>query len=378
MAHAYTPGLRVTRSTILRKERILPLKGDVIVKKGDILTSDVVIARTELPGGVQLVNVLNLLGCDADEIRDYMLMKEGEPVVKGEPFAQNKPFLGLKFLQTKIPSPIDGTVEKISDVTGQVILREPPHPVEMVAYVDGKVVDIIPNEGVVMETIATFIQGIFGIGGETWGNLMMVAQSPNEPLTASQITADVKDRIIVGGSLMTYEAYEAAKEHKAKGIICGGMNDSDLRKILGYDIGVAITGAEDIGISIVVTEGFGEIAMADKSFKLLKERNGHKASINGATQIRAGVIRPEIVIPWDEKVEMSIDSSDSERGGMGVGDPVRVIRAPFFGKIGTVTDLPGELHVVESETKVRVLKVKFEGDPKEWVIPRANVEIIED
>ena len=34
MAHAYTPGLRVTESATLRRERRLPLKGDVLVSVG--------------------------------------------------------------------------------------------------------------------------------------------------------------------------------------------------------------------------------------------------------------------------------------------------------------------------------------------------------
>lgn len=378
MAHAYTPGLRVTRATLLDKERLLPLKGDVMVKKGDVLKSDVVVARTELPGPVQVLkNVIGLLGCETEELMEFMLKKEGEPVKKGEPIAQNKPFLGLKFLQTKVKSPTDGYIEKISEITGQILLREPPSPVEITAYIDGKVVDVVENEGVIMETTASFIQGIFGVGGETWGELMMVANSPDEVLTEDKIPQDAKDKILVGGSLITSEAFHKAVKSGAKGIIAGGINDSDLRELLGYDIGVAITGHEDLGLTVVVTEGFGEIAMAEKTFNLLKERAGHKASINGATQIRAGVIRPEIIIPWDSEIDISIEKADAERGGMGIGDPIRIIRAPFFGMIGKVVELPSELHVVESETKVRVLKVEFD-DGKQFVVPRANVEIIED
>ena len=37
--------------------------------------------------------------------------------------------------------------------------------------------------------------------------------------------------------------------------------------------------------------------MAEQTFALLKAREGMKTSINGATQIRAGVVRPEILIP---------------------------------------------------------------------------------
>ena len=35
MGQAYSAGLTVTDNIILRKERILPLKGQVVVKKGD-------------------------------------------------------------------------------------------------------------------------------------------------------------------------------------------------------------------------------------------------------------------------------------------------------------------------------------------------------
>ena len=37
MAHSYTPGLKVLKKTVFKKERILPLKGDVLVKEGDSL-----------------------------------------------------------------------------------------------------------------------------------------------------------------------------------------------------------------------------------------------------------------------------------------------------------------------------------------------------
>ena len=59
---------------------------------------------------------------------------------------------------------------------------------------------------------------------------------------------------------------------------------------------VAITGSERIGLTVVITEGFGEIAMSERTFRILQQREGRQASVN-ATQIRAGVMRPEIVIP---------------------------------------------------------------------------------
>ena len=41
--------------------------------------------------------------------------------------------------------------------------------------------------------------------------------------------------------------------------------------------------------------------MAQKTFDMLKHRAGSIASINGATQIRAGVVRPEIIVPYNRR-----------------------------------------------------------------------------
>jgi hypothetical protein len=137
---------------------------------------------------------------------------------------------------------------------------------------------------------------------------------------------------------------------------------------------VAITGQETIGCTVVVTEGFGKMTMARRTFDLLRSQEGKKTSVNGATQIRAGVMRPEIVIPMLGHQIMKAAPSENE--GMKIGSPVRVIRMPYFGALGTVAELPPELQLLETEAKVRVLKVRFDSG-QEALLPRANVEMIE-
>ena len=117
--------------------------------------------------------------------------------------------------------------------------------------------------------------------------------------------------------------------------------------------------------------------MAVNPFELLKQFAGKTCSVNGATQIRAGVMRPELVVPLTEEAAGAArEKSFSMSAGLQVGSPVRVIRAPHFGQLGEVTELPPELQVVESGAKVRILKVRFQ-DRSEALIPRANVEMIE-
>jgi hypothetical protein len=302
-----------------------------------------------------------------------MLVNEGDVVEKGMPIAETKPL--IKWFKTTVESPIDGTVESISEVTGHVLFRAPPTPLELKAFIDGTVVAVREGEGVEVETRASFIQGIFGVGGERAGDLFLAARGPDEPLPPAALSAEHRGKVVVGGSFASLDTFKRAQEVGAAGLIVGGISAEDLKDLLGYDLGVAITGTERIGFTLVVTEGFGKIAMARRTFDLLAAKAGKKACISGATQIRAGVIRPEVIVP-DPDLASRDRAEAHERGALGIGDAIRIIRMPWFGRIGVVTALPSELQRVESGTRCRVLEVAFDGG-KKAVVPRANVELIE-
>lgn len=372
MAHAYTPGLRVTRQTTIRKERRLPIAGEVLVEVGAAVRAETVVARAELPGDVETVNVVNQLAISANDLERFMLKAEGDAVAKDEVIAQTKPF--LRFLRSSARSPIDGTIETISHVTGQVLVRATPQPVEVKAYIDGTVVDVLPGEGVTIETSGAFIQGILGIGGQVTGEIALAAKAADTTITPADITEDMAGKIVVAGSLLTSDTYQRAAAVGVAAIICGGFHDDDLRDLLGYDLGVAITGHEDISPILIITEGFGTIPMAGATFDLLAECVGQRASANGATQIRAGVLRPEVIIPSDIAAGDAVEQSVAV--GLMAGSLIRIIREPGFGRLGTVKRLPPGIEIVESEAKVRVVEIEF-PDGETAIVPRANVEAIE-
>lgn len=374
MAHAFTPGLKVTPRTTIVKERKLPLQGEVLVSKGQKVRAEEIVARTQLPGNVEVVKVAQRLGANPDELESLMLKKVGDRVEEGEVIARSAGFFGL--FRSEVVSPAKATIESISDITGQVVLRGEPIPVQVHAYVDGVVKEVFPSEGVSIQTSASLVQGIFGVGGETQGILKVVAHSPDEVLTKDAITSSLKDCVVVGGAFITAEAIEKAVAVGVRALIAGGISDEDLREFLGYDIGVAVTGSEDTAVTIIVTEGFGRLQMAGRTFELLKSREGERCSVNGATQIRAGVLRPEIIIPYDTDVFSLSPSSEEVSGDLCIGTAVRIIREPYFGQLGTVTALPVELTRIATESLVRVLEVELESG-KKVVLPRANVEIFE-
>jgi len=351
----------------------LPILGEVLVKLGQVLTPEVPVAKAMIPGNPTAVNVSNALSCEAEDIEGYMVKKQGDAVKKDEPIAIQKTFFGL--FSSVCASPVEGVIEHISAVTGQVIVREPAVPIQVKAYINGKVTEILDREGVVIETKGAFIQGIFGVGGERDGILKVVVKNWSDVLDGDKITADCKGKIIVGGSLMTGAAIRRAHEVGASGIVAGGVIDKDLVDYLGFDIGVAVTGHENIPLTLIVTEGFGQIPMAHKTFELLQRLDGKHASINGATQIRAGVMRPEIIVPDDS---VDVQENTVSDGEMEAGTLIRCIREPYFGQLAEVVDLPPELRVVETGAKVRIMNIKLRNTGEVVTVPRANVELIEE
>jgi hypothetical protein len=116
--------------------------------------------------------------------------------------------------------------------------------------------------------------------------------------------------------------------------------------------------------------------MAERTFELLKKREGMEASISGATQIRAGVLRPEVIIPDKNALGPASGNTTEAIAGLAAGTQVRVIRQPHFGQLGKVISLPSELVTLESGSKARVVEIEF-PDGQLGLIPRANVELIE-
>lgn len=372
MGAAYTPGLTVAEMTTVRKVRRLPLKGRVLVEVGQSVQAGDVVAQTELPGPIEQVNVVGKLGIGPEELGELLLKGVGAQVEKGEPFVRTGGFFGM--FKSELKAPINGTIESVSSVTGKVIFRGPPTPLQKRAYVAGKVVEVQPEESATVEVRGSFVQGIFGIGGEATGTLEVAVVSPDVVLDAKHIKPEHKGKILVGGSLVTADAVKQAAKLGVKGLVAGGLNDADLRSFLGYELGVAITGEEQLGVTVVVTEGFGKIAMAHGTFELFGKRAGMLASINGATQIRAGVIRPEVIIPVEAEGPAA-EAPIEQDSLLQIGTPIRAIREPFFGRLGKCVDLPVELERLSSEAKVRVLVVEFE-DGERATLPRANVELI--
>lgn len=369
MGTAYTPGLTVSGRACVRKVRRLPLKGEVLVAEGDEVRPDTAIAKTELPGDITLLRAGDRLGVTGAELLELLRVGIGDAIEEGQLLAETKGLFG-RFFKSRLEAPVNGTIETVTERTGNLAIRRPPRPVVLNAYLSGRVAEVMPGDGAVIETYGAFVQGIFGIGGERFGPLRVIESPDLDQL------GDLSGSILVVRGRASAELYQAAGAAGAVGVVAGSVLDADLRLILDREIGVAITGEEEVAASLVVTEGFGEVPMAARTFALLQSLAGREASLCGATQIRAGVIRPEIIVPDLSLTAEQVEAVEAAaQQALEAGTRVRLIREPYFGDLGTVELLPAELVEIGSGAMTRVLRAKLD-DGRQVTVPRANVEIV--
>lgn len=231
----------------------------------------------------------------------------------------------------------------------------------------------MPRRGCIVETAGVALNGIFGLGRETHGELKVLTDGPSQVLVPEMITPDCEGKVIVGGSFATNEALAKAVAVGVRGVITGTVNYFNLTQSLGVKLGVGITGQEDVGITVILMEGFGHLNMRDDAWNTLKALEGRVACINGATQIRAGAQRPEIIVPFPEAPPgspLAVDIAEELK----VGFRVRVVSEPYFGEVGEISEIVREPMQIQTEARVPVIRVLLDGG-RTVVIPRANVEV---
>jgi hypothetical protein len=312
------------------------------------------------------------LGCKPRDLQKFMITKVGDEVKRGEIIAKKGEAAAYYTRNSK--APVSGVVTNMNFQSGFVTIARPFKQVVVRAYLEGKVGALIPKRGAVVEVPGIRLAGIFGVGRERHGELKILVDGPGDVLDEDRITPDCEGKILVGGSMATNAAIKKAVEVGARGMIAGTASYLNVIQSLGVKLGVGITGQEDIVMTLILMEGFGRLDMRAEAFETLKALEGRLTCLNGATQIRAGAIRPEIVVPFPDYV------GDHAKQELIYEDlimdlEVRVINDPYFGCRGKVVDLPREPQLIETECKTPVALVEL-TDGRTVTVPRANLEIL--
>jgi hypothetical protein len=214
-------------------------------------------------------------------------VKEGALVAKGQVLAAVDRHLAK---HGTVTSPIYGRIKEIDLEKGTItIIPAFPSP-DVKAYIRGRVTAVIPDTGIEIQGIGVRLEGLWGLGGEAFGPLRAIRGDLGSPVQVDDGT------ILAVQGTASHDALLAAKDSGVAGVIMGYMPSETVLALVGSHANLGITGDNDVPFPIVVMEGFQPVPMREEVFSTLLNHGRNTVSIRGVTHIRAGVIRPEVIL----------------------------------------------------------------------------------
>lgn len=335
MDQLYISGrLRVCPKTVTHIKRILlGGKGTINVKVRQEVEPADILGEGEISSGFHIVNLSKELGVSPEKAPSYLKRQIGQTIFQGELLAQKTGL--INFGKKNIIAPEDGVLDFYDATNGTLKIKLSVKKSKLVSGVYG-IVDSVNQKTreIIIRTQATSIYGILGSGKEREGILKVLG--PAEAfINGKQISADLKGKIIVGGSLIFPNTLISAMGVGVSGIITGGVNVADYRSMNGGKLAV-FKQWSDIGTTILITEGFGMAPIGEDIFSILKSHNDRFAVIDGNNK--------RLILPTN-KPESMIDT--------------RKVKLPEI----VYERLPGEIFDIELKVggKVRILSPAFLG-----------------
>jgi hypothetical protein len=250
---------------------------------------NIYVRETVQPGAQPvMMDLSERLGVPRSQCRLWIKVKLGDEVYRGQVLAS----LPLPGAAAKtVPAVLSGTVSEVS-ADGSVLSIEPaPRRAGILALVAGTVSEAVPGGRVSITTSGERVEGAFGVGGPTWGHLTAVAAESHRPGSLS------------GAVVLLSDAPDGARlrelaEAGAVAVVAPHVDQLELVNYLGYEIRLGITsGTEGSGMALVFLGGFaGSDQDVAGALAWLLSRAGRPAYVDGRTQVRAGVRRPEIIV----------------------------------------------------------------------------------
>ncbi len=250
------------------------------IEKGGLIIMREIQDYDEKP---HVVGVARALRIAPRHVSGYLKVREGDFVEKDQVIAQDLSQAAF------VKAPSTGVLKKMDTREGTVTIQYDIKPVSLKSFVGGTVSHIRPAFSAHISGEGTILYGILGFGREAWGELAVLTKS-------TDIDFGLKGKIVVTAQPIDEEFLRKAAEIEVAGIVAPSVENADWVRFYGQEMGVALTGDEQIPFTLILTEGFGRFDMNDDYAKFLAGCQGRHASLSGRTQIRAGVTRPMVIV----------------------------------------------------------------------------------
>ncbi len=308
------------------------------------------------------------------------LVSPGQYVLPDQPILRFERTASIDTMETipHIPQvPITGNSPGQEHVPGEI---NPSMRVEMLAAgLRGRVVSITHRGGVVIESRAAVLQGALGAGSQVTGVLTLWQASFAS--TSGRLTIPPGALLVVPGPV-NFALLRQASVSGVVGLIASSVVLRDLEGFLQTDV-LRLVNSNDIEsaqaklpklpkLSLLFTEGSGNIAMPVRTINLLSYYQGSIALLSGATSVRQGLF-PELVIslsPHEVEQHWHPQRPDTTRK---MGAKVRICSGDYVGMIGEVDYLFTHQQLFSSGIRARAARLRLE-DGSLLVLPLTSFE----
>lgn len=379
MSNLVLQRIRIERDIVTRVKRVLKGKGALNIALGQQVSPSDIIGTSLVSSGFRTLNLAELLSVSSDKINKYLKKQIGTRVYKDEllAFKDGGLFGGKKL----VISPTDGVLDYINPKTGEIRLTHFAKKTDLPSGVFGIVEAVDHERGlVVIKTQVSRIYGMLGSGRTRDGNLIILG-GRDGLINKADISPKYDEHILVGGSLVFKDSISAAISSGVNGIITGGINANDYQSMAGGRILFPHKLENDVGISLLVCEGFGSVAIGEDIYALLKEYNGKFVAMEGnraildlpsfesksIVRVKSTQLPPILDEPPDLEEAIKL-------GELKVGSIVRAVGNTYAGEQGRVSSIDQTETVLPSG--VRAILVTIETKRRKIQLPVANLELI--
>jgi hypothetical protein len=367
----------IVRDAVFSIQRSLFGNAELHVRPGDRVEPSTELATAVMAEGRALqLNIAREFDMEPGTISRYLTKPVGSQFEEGESVARAR--RGLRSVSCK--APMASTLTDLDEETGIATLTPISHPQRLVAGIHGEVDSIIDNRGVWLRAAGSRVNGVMGMGQDTFGPLKIAVDRADREFTADMVDPDFQDSIVLAGMTLGTSALRRLIEVGVRGVIVGSVSDSEIRRYM-------TTGDQEPSsvmiwrqtstnlqhgypLSVFVTEGFGRRRMAQPVFQYLAGLENQLVSILIPENVDVMQARPSLYVTRERP------SGDEaiQRVSVRDGTLARLIDPEHLGVV--VTCRSGLIESPYSTGVLRqVVDVEF-GNGTRHLVPATSLEVL--
>ncbi|MCU0488890.1 MAG: hypothetical protein MUE67_08070 [Anaerolineales bacterium] len=289
--------------TLIERSRLLPGLADVSVRLGQVVSAEDVIAETSYGTRHLLLDVSRGLRLPPDQVDKYLTCHIGLKVAARDVLAGP-----VGVARRLVRTPVDGRVVLIE--AGQILLEVAGHTRRLQAGLPGKVVDLVPERGVVIQNTGALLQGAWGNGKIGQGPLRIHLEGDLPNLQRADLDGRLSGSILVAGYCSDPQVIQAAASFSLKGLVLASLDPALLPLVASSDV------------PLILLEGFGCYPLSPLAMEILLASSGKLAALNAEPGEPTVGSRPELIIPAPE---IPIEQPNSGLAYFAHGKKVRLI-----------------------------------------------------